>query len=414
MSAFSSLCALATTLAAAMPPQTTGHLQSETQAVIRANNQFAVNLYRELSKRDGNLFFSPYSINKTLSMTYAGARGDTAREMAATLCSTLPQERHHRAFLEARGAINRSLQSRSSRFFKKNGVELLQSAALWGQRGTNYEREFQSLLQECYDAPLQEINFADSERARDTINRWAATQTKNRIPELLPPAAVSAATRLILASAIYFKGDWMHPFLKNKTSDDDFHVSGGGIRKTPMMRQQETFGYFENDEMQALSLPYEGNSLAMLVLLPRKVDGLTSLEKVLSAEKLADWAGQARAQPVNVVLPKFKLTDDFELARALEQLGMRLAFDQLKADFSGMNGGREQLFLDRVIHKAFVELSEKGTEAAAATAATMVLRSAAPSTPPSIPVFRADHSFAFAIYDVHSGLVLFLGRVVAF
>ena len=181
-----------------------------------------------------------------------------------------------------------------------------------------------------------------------------------------------------------------------------------------MMRKLDTFGYFEDREVQVLRLPYQGNSLAMLVLLPTKIDGLAGLERSLTADKLWAWASKASDQKVHVMLPRWKMNDAFELQPALAQLGMKSAFEPVSADLRGMDGGRDRLYIDRVIHKSFVEVNEKGTEAAAATAVIPV-PGAAPGfhNPPPIPVFRADHPFAFAIYDMHSGMVLFLGRVVA-
>src|SRR5262249_9365927 len=215
-------------------------------------------------------------------------------------------------------------------------------------------------------------------------------------------------TRLVLASAIYFKGDWDRPFAKSQTRTEVFWLADGTRARVPLMQQTGTFAYFENDQLQGLRMPYAGKDLALFVLLPKKKDGLADLEKTLTAEKLASWQGQLREQEVEVFLPKFKLASQFSLRETLEALGLKRAFTAA-ADFSGMNGGRETLFISAVTHKAFVDLNEEGTEAAAATGVAISTLSAPNRS--AVPVFRADHPFVFAIGDVRTGLILFLGRV---
>jgi serpin B len=373
----------------------------EVQSVASANNRFALDLYARLRSPDGNLFFSPYSVHKTLTMAYAGARGDTAREMAAVLHFPSGQGDPHRAYREARKLLNQKAAQR--------GVQLALSANLWGQRGYRFEKSFLNLLQECYGAGLQEVDFTAPEAARQTINAWVGKQTNQKIRELFPEGALNLTTRLVLASAIYFKGDWAQPFKKSGTRDDTFWLDARTRAQVPMMNQTDVVGYCEDGQVQVLELPYVGRGLAMVVLLPRQRDGLPELEKSLTAEKLAAWAGRLRAQKVEVSLPRFKLTGAFSLGDTLAALGMKRAFVSGAADFGGMNGGRESLFITAVMHRAFVEVNEEGTEAAAATGAAVGSLSMEPRA--AVPVFRADHPFVFAVRDVRTGVLLFLGRV---
>jgi serpin B len=380
-----------------------GGVPQEAQSVIAGNNSFALDLYNQLRGREGNLFFSPYSIRKPLAMAWAGARGTTAEEMAAVLYFTTDGDRQHQAFLQTRKLLNQPLA-------RTHDVQLYLSANLWAQRGCGCEKGFVNLLEEYYGAGLQEVDFATTQKARQTINAWVARQTDGKIRELFGPDSLSINTRLVLASAIYFKGNWVHPFPRNRTATGDFRLTAGNKVSVPMMSQTETFGYYEDEHLQVLQMPYAGKNLAMLVLLPKSVNGLANLEAALTAPGLVAWVVGLREQKVRVELPKFKLTAGFALNDPLQALGMTKAFVGGQADFSGINGGREPLFLSAVVHKAFVDVTEEGTEAAAATGAEMATLSL-PSRP-AVPVFRADHPFVFAIRDLRTGVVLFLGRVV--
>jgi serpin B len=381
----------------------------ETESVVAANNQFALDLYGNLKERAGNLFFSPYCINKTLAMVYAGARGDTEKEMAAALHFTLGQERQHRAFRDMRDLLNAGHGILANPFRTKE-PELYMAAGLWGQRGAGFDNNYLNLIRDCYGAGLQEVDFRDSERVRKQINTWVEDQTRNKIQNLFQPSSLDASTRLVLASAIYFKGDWTHPFLKSDTRDGDFSITPTDKKTVKLMYQASDFGYFEDGDCQVLRMPYQGDRHALVVLLPKKTDGLPELEKKLTAKRLGEAMKGLTDQKVRVWLPKLKMTQEFTLNNALSDLGMRQAFSP-SADFRGMNGGNEPLKINEVIHKAFVDVNEEGTEAAAATGVTMNVLSAAPRPEPVIPVFRADHPFAFAICDVRTGLILFLGRV---
>jgi serpin B len=243
------------------------------------------------------------------------------------------------------------------------------------------------------------------------INNWVEKQTRGTIKEMLSPGCLSSLTRLVLANAVYFKGAWESPFRKDSTKEETFHLSATETARVPLMWQEDTFRYLANDTLQALELPYAGGKLSMVVLLPTKVDGLPALEKALSKENLKTWLAPMPAQKVEVYLPRFRMTHTLSLADMLARMGMPDAFDQDRADFRGISAG-EPLYISLVLHRAFVEVKENGTEASATTAVVMDL---AMAPPPGItvrpPVFRADHPFLFLIRENHTGSILFMGRV---
>jgi serpin B len=373
----------------------------DVSTVVAGNNQFAFDLYARLAKEKGNVFVSPASISTALAMTYAGARGQTADEMAKTLHLTLEPGRLNPAF----GALLREWKAEG----KKHGSELSIANALWGQKGFGFLPDFLNITRRDYGAGLVEVDFAtDPELARRTINEWVEQQTRNKIKELFKPGTLDGSTRLALTNAIYFKGDWEAPFMKNVTRDQDFHLTAADKIKVPMMYRSASYRYGDNETCQALEMPYKGNDLSMLVLLPRKVDGLPELEKLLSASRLKDWLGKLRSEKVDVSLPRFTTTREYQLNDALAAIGMSSAFDKDRADFTGMNGSGPRLFLSVVVHKAYVDVNEQGTEAAAATGAAFPLAAARPA---KRQTFRADHPFLFLIRDIRSGSILFLGRV---
>jgi serpin B len=370
-------------------------------AVVKGNNEFAFDLYAQLRTRDGNLFFSPYSISTALAMTYAGARGDTAAQMADVLNFTLDQQRLHPAF-SALLADTRPPQGDP----KKTPYELHVANALWGQKGYTFQQDFLTLTRNNYGAGLRDVDFkAATEEARKTINAWVEEQTKDKIKELLKPGVLNPDTRLVLTNAIYFKGNWAEQFKKEHTREAPFTTAGGKKVSVPMMHKTDDYRHFDGGTFQALELPYVGKDLSMVVFLPKKVDGLAEFEKQLTAENLTAWLGKLRQDEVQVALPKFKITAEFSLKETLSAMGMKDAFDPRKADFSGISGTKD-LFIQAVVHKAFVEVNEEGTEAAASTAVVVGTTSARIT-----PVFRADHPFVFLIRDNRSGNILFLGRV---
>ncbi|MBN2375835.1 MAG: serpin family protein [Sedimentisphaerales bacterium] len=384
-------------------------LLKDRNTLALSNNEFAFDLYAKLLKKTDkpddqeNLFFSPYSISTALAMTYAGARTDTAAQMADVFHFNLPGERLHVTFAELQKMLNNSAPAPEK---QKPNYQLNVANALWGQKDYGFLDSFLALNRKYYDAGLNELDFVkQTEKSRQTINKWVEDKTAQKIKNLIPKGVLDNMTRLVLTNAIYFKGDWATEFDKKSTRPAPFHINKDKTTQAPLMYQKKDFKYAQLEGLQILELPYKGEDLSMIVLLPEEIDGLTKLEKSLNAQKLDEYCKKFRKQSVKVFLPRFKMTSQFSLAQQLAQMGMPLAFS-MKADFSGMDGTKE-LFLSAVIHKAFVEVNEQGTEAAAATGAVMSMKSAFPSE----PVFRADHPFMLLIQDNRTGSILFMGHL---
>lgn len=384
----------------------------EAITVAKNGNDFAFDLYARLAaESEGNLFFSPSSIHTALAMTYAGAAGETAEQMARTLRCTLTQDE----LASASGEFLRILNTPRERSGAWGNVdpayELVVSNALWSQRGYPFKPRYLELARGHYGATVEELDFVENPTAsRKTINDAVARQTRDRIADLVPPGAITPLTRLILTNAIYFKSRWMHEFSKGATQDAPFRISADRTLQAPMMNREGTYAYFETDRLQCLEMPYLYGDLSMYVLLPRAVDGLPELERNLSAEEVASWLGGCREARVEVSFPRFEFSSEFMLAKRLAEMGMPDAFTPGRADFSGMTAA-ERIWIDEVVHKSFVAVDEEGTEAAAATAD--LLCGSAMLAPEEPKTFHADHPFLFFIRHNGTGAVLFVGRVVA-
>lgn len=362
------------------------------------NNAFGLDLYKRVAQSGDNVFLSPYGIASALAMTYEGARGDTAAQMSESLHFGVPPARLRPAFQELDQALAPAADA---------GYALHVANALWGMQGHKFEPAFVEVLRTAYDAPLHQVDFAESEAARATINDWVAEATRHKIDELIPSGMLDEMTRLVLTNAIYFKGDWAVTFDAKATKPQPFQVLQGKPVKTPLMHQVGTFGYAESAAAQVLSLPYAGKALSMVVVLPRQADGLSALEAGLDAAALEALTQELTQRKVSVFLPRFQVKSSFSLADELAALGMKDAFDPDRADLSGMDGTRA-LYVKDVVHESFVEVNEEGTEAAASTGVVVGVRSAGP--PP--PEFRADRPFLFFIRHEDTGSILFLGRLV--
>jgi serpin B len=370
-------------------------------AVVESGNRFAFDLYERLRSADGNLFFSPASVSVALAMGYAGAAENTAAEMAKTLHLAMPKDQVNEEM--------RALLASWKVTDKKQGFRLDVANRLWGQEAYKFLAQYLQVTRDDYGAELARLDFRQPEAARQAINHWVEEQTQDKIKNLIASPDAIKDARLVLTNAVYFKGEWQEQFKKYLTKDDEFHVSATRAIKAPLMRQEHGFRYLAANDLQLLELPYGNGSLSMVVLLPQKVDGLPQLEAKLSTTNLGKWLGDAKSEDVIVFLPKFKTTATFELTRTLKSMGMASAFNPVSADFSGMTGERD-LYISSVIHKAFVDVNEEGTEAAAATAIIMA-PTAVIVRPKAPPVFRADHPFVFLIRDNRNGAILFLGRI---
>ncbi len=373
-------------------------LPPEVNQVAQANTGFALDLYQRLATEEGNLFFSPYSIEAALGMTAAGAKGQTQEQILKTL--QLPDNEQTQ---QGMGALLRWLNWSG----QQGKYQLRIANALWGQKDFHWHQDFLNGLQDSYGAGLREVDFAQPEAARQTINAWVEEQTNDKIKDLIPSGMLDRRMRMVLTNAVYFLGDWQKPFNKKWTKEEPFFLRAEDSVPAEMMHQTSRFGYYGDDLVQILEMSYAGGDMSMVVLLPKAKDGLGKLEKGLTAGRLGEWLKQLRSTKVIVSLPKFKMTRKFNLTETLQTMGMRLPFSR-GADFSGMTS-EEALQVSFVVHKAFVDVNEKGTEAAAATGVGVRATAAIPVERP--PVFRADHPFLFLIRDRKHDLILFVGRL---
>jgi serpin B len=377
---------------------------SDISSLTDGNNVFAFNLYRLLSKEEGNLFYSPYSISAALAMTYAGARGDTEQQMADTLQFYLSQNQLYPAF----NSLDQELASRGEGAEGKDGegFRLNIVNAIWGQKDYAFLVSFLDTLAENYGAGLRIVDFInETEPSRITINDWVSDETEGRIKDLIPQGAITQMTRLVLTNAIYFNAAWQYPFDEDATSPGVFYLLNGGEVTVPMMEQQESFSYTEGDNYQAIELPYDGQELSMVIILPDPGQ-FETFEKALEYQKVKSIIESLERQEVRLTMPKFEFDSSFGLKKTLTEIGMPVAFSE-EADFSGITG-KKDLFISDVIHKAFVSVDEAGTEAAAATAVIMEL-TAMPETPVELTLNRP---FIFFIRDIETGAILFVGRVM--
>ena len=381
-------------------------VSSDEQAlVVEGNSAFAFALYQALKGGEGNLFYSPYSISVALAMTYAGARGETARQMADALGFLLEQERLHPAFnwldaeLAARGE---GARGKDGEGFRLNIIN-----AIWGQKDYEFLTAFLDVLAQSYGAGLRILDFInETEKSRLTINDWVSDRTEGRIEDLIPQGVIDEWTRLVLTNAIYFNAAWQYPFDKKMTADGQFYLLGGGQVTVPMMKQVQFFGYAEGAGYQAVELPYDGDELSMVILLPAS-GNFEAFEEGLQAQQVSDIMSSLQPAHIALTMPRFEFDSQFSLKDALVGMGMRDAFSPDDADFSGMDGRTRhpKLFIENVVHKAFVAVDEAGTEAAAATAVIVGIS----SMPGEITI---DRPFIFLIRDIKTGAIIFIGRVM--
>jgi serpin B len=369
--------------------------------LVAGNSAFAFDLYQAIRGEEDNLFLSPYSISLALAMTYAGARGDTEQQMADTLHDSLPQGRLHPAF----NALDLELASRAEGAEGQDGRFRLNIAnSIWGQTGYSFLPQFLDILAQNYGAGLRVLDFVtEPEDSRVTINNWVSDETEAKIKDLLPPNSITPATVLVLTNAIYFNAAWLHPFDEEVTHDGTFNLLDGDQVTVPMMERTAYFGYAEGEGYQAVELPYDGQELSMVILLP-EAGRFEEFTSALDSEAAALIVAGVTPQEVRLTMPRFTYESGFSLKETLAAMGMPAAFAE--ADFSGMDGTRS-LFIDDVFHKAFVAVDEAGTEAAAATA--VVVARAAFIRPKAVTV---DRPFVFMIRDIDTEAILFLGHVV--
>jgi serpin B len=385
-------------------PDTTAQEQAE---LVHGNNRFAWSLFQVLAPSRDNLFYSPHSLSAALAMVYAGAREQTAAEMASALAFTLPPDRLHTAFNWLDLELSRRSEAAPDEDQSGDTFQLEIANSLWTQQGLTLLPEFAASLTRNYGAGAQTVDFRrQPEAARRAINQWIEQRTAGRIPELFPEDSVDAATQLVLANAVYFKASWLQPWPEEQTEPAGrFQSRTRGAVTVPMMRRQGELRYANQDGLQAVELPYVGDQVAMVAIVPES-QSVEDFESQLDASRVAALLEALRSREVRLTMPRFEFRWKASLPEPLAAMGMATAFTP-RADLSGIDGSRN-LFISAVIHEAFISVDEAGTEAAAATGVGIGRTSA----PIHVVEVRLDRPFVFFIYDRQTGAVLFIGRVV--
>jgi serpin B len=370
--------------------------------LLVGDRAFAADLYRRLAAAPDNLFFSPWSIRTAIGMVYAGARGPTERQIAAALHDRLGQSRFHLAAFR----LERALREAAS--VPPSDAVLLIANAVWAARDVDLVPTFTDTLEVRYAAPVAKVEFTKGDQARASINAWVEQKTRGRLRDLIPSNSFDRLTRLVVCDAIYFRSSWQHVFPTNATAPRSFHRSDRSEVRVPFMHTEQALRYGENPDLQVVEIPYRGEEFAMLLFLPRDMNGLSAVEREVDADWLAGWDSRMKGAHVRLAMPKFRIEGEFRLSDPLSAMGMGDAFKE-GADFSGI--AHEPLFISEAFHKAVVTVDEHGTEAAAATA-EIVQSLGLSIVPPQPVIFIADHPFLFLIRDRESGTVLFMGRLV--
>ena len=364
-------------------------------ATIDANNQFALDFYSKLSAEsndnEDNIFFSPVSISTAFAIAYEGANGNTADEIRNVFHFQQDDDKRRNSFLAMIESLNEGDDNK--------GYKLRLANALWLAEGFEPHNEYVDVARDYYDSKVTTVDFSSG--GVDLINDWVNDKTEGKIEKIFSPDPANSAIQMAITNAIYFKGTWSEQFDKEKTKTDNFYLNSDTTVKVPLMELKTTFlNLARTDQARILELPYEGDKISMLILLPDEIDGIASLEKSITTNNLKKWTGDFEEMKTRVYLPKFQLETTYDLASLLQELGIYDAFGN--ADFSGISNS--DLFIGKAIHKAFVDVNEEGTEAAAATGMAMLQ---------SGPIeFRADHPFVFIIQDKDTGQILFMGKIV--
>ena len=363
--------------------------------VIIANNQFNFNIYSKLIKNnDENIFYSPYSISSAFAITYEGARGKTAKEIQSVFRFPLNNDTRRNEFLEIYNELNKDNKK----------YQLNTANALWAAKNYKFLEEYFNVIKKYYGGNVTNLDFInDPEGSRKIINDWVEDQTNDKIKDLIPQGVIDALTRLVITNAIYFKGKWKKQFDEKYTSERDFNIDSNKSVKVPMMYLKDKFNYTKTEELQIIELPYKGNDISMLIFLPNE-NNISIIDKAINVQNLTTWKENLTESKVKLYLPKFTFETKYSLIETLNKMGMITAFSG-GADFSGMDGSKN-LFIKSVIHQAFINVNEEGTEAAAATSVTSA------TCIDMTPVFRADHPFIFLIQERESGNILFMGRAM--
>ena len=392
--------------------------------VVKANNQFAINLYSEINNdTNENIFFSPWSISTVMAMAYEGARGETAKEIQSVFHFPTDNNSRRSSYAKMLNTLN-----------KASGKYKLSTAnAIWLQKDYLFLEDYKDIISKYYLGEIKNLDFVNNPSgASSDINNWVSKNTNNKIKNIVSPNMFNKMSRAVLTNAVYFKGKWKHKFNKDKTKPEDFTLPSGSKIKVPMVRLEDdnlNFNYAESDGVQILEMPYQGDKISMLVLLPRthmtyqmlrrrfkmkgtkpQLSNMTHLESILTEEKLQEWRNKLKPETVYIYMPKFTFETSYSLSDYLKSMGMNLPFKWPGADFSGMDG-THLLYIDQVLHKAYIDVYEEGSEAAAATVIVTTFGAAKPAEMPHYVEFRADHPFIFIIQETETGNILFIGKV---
>ncbi|MHC4445609.1 MAG: serpin family protein [Planctomycetota bacterium] len=380
--------------------------EGQLAELVWGNNNFGLDLYQAISAGNNNLLCSPYSISLTLAMTYSGARAETARQIKEALHFNLPEDELHEAF----NALDQLLSSRGQGARAADGgpFRLNICNALWYQKDYPYVQSFLDVLALNYGAGLQLLDFSnDPQGSTQTINDWVSHETEGRIQNAIDPGMINSYTRLVLANAVYFNAAWEHIFEESNTRDREFYLLDDTQIMVPMMQQKADFGYSQGEGYQAVELPYDGQELSMVILLPDRGQFQT-FETSLDIQLLNTILAKIYVTEVLLTMPKFTFVSEFDLKAILQAMGITDAYVPSLSDFSGIDGGYGDLHVSEMIHKTWVKVNEKGTEATAFTFVGFGVTSA----PPQPIIVTIDRPFIFLIRDVQTGTILFVGRVV--
>jgi serpin B len=377
--------------------------ENTTEELIDCNNKFAFKLFHEVQgNTTENQFYSPFSISTALAMVYTGARNETEMQISRVM-NFQPGNNFHSDYKQLLEKLRKGTEGK---------IKLNIANGLWAQKDFKFLDLYFELVKSNYNSELKNVNFADvteREKTRKEINTWVEQNTNDKIKDILSQGDLTSLTRLVLVNAIYFYGDWAEPFKKESTQPNEFSLVDGTKSKVPFMNQHEKYSYYEDSKIQALEIPYKDDKASMVIFLPKTANGIADFEKSFEYKYYQEVIASFQPAEVMLSLPKFQTTYKINLGSTLSQMGMPLAFSPDSADFSGMTGKRN-LFISEVIHQAFINVDEQGTEAAAATVVMIEATSARPSS--DLKIFNADHPFIFLIKDDVNGSILFLGKIM--
>ena len=373
----------------------TNYTAERLDSLLDSLNDFTFDFYKKISdEKIKNVFFSPYSIFVALSMAYEGARGNTSEQMYDILNILQNDSATRGSFGRIYNLLNQ----------QQEGYTISTANAFWAQQNHKFLQEYIDILESYYIAEANELDFSKNVEAAETINAWIEENTNHKIKDMIDPGALSALTRLVLTDAIYFKGLWANQFDPDNTNKEDFRITSDETVEVDMMHLSDIkFNYTETGDLQVLKLPYEGNDLSMIIILPKE-NNISVVESELNPTNLTTWINSLDEIEININIPKFKFEAEYTLNDVLDEMGMKDAFVPGIADFSGMDGTTD-LYISHVLHKAFVEVNEEGTEAAAATAVIVATRAIT-------DIFNADHPFVFLIQHEETGAILFMGKIM--